>query len=65
MKEPVECCHTVLIAASDGNYRSIGRAMPEARKACIAAEEMRKLHEPDRQWHNVIICRAHVKAING
>lgn len=45
------------------DYHSLGRAMPEARKTCIAAGNILKLHEPDRQWHNVIIYRAHVKAI--
>lgn len=37
MKEPVKCLHTVRIAASDGNYRSPGLTMTEARKACISA----------------------------
>lgn len=63
MKEPVECLHTVLIAASDGNYRNLGLTMPEARKTCIAAGNILKLHEPDRQWHNVIIYQAHIKAV--
>lgn len=56
--------------SSYGPYSSIRRdlsqprtGMPEARKTCIAAGNILKLHEPDRQWHNVIIYQAHIKAV--
>ena len=56
--------------SSYGPYSSIRRdlsqprtGMTEARKTCIAAGNILKRHEPDRQWHNVIIYQAHIKAV--
>ena len=56
--------------SSYGPYSSIRRDLsqprtgkPEARKTCTVAGNILKLHEPDRQWHNVIIYQAHIKAV--
>lgn len=56
--------------SSYGPYSSIRRDLSQPRTGNARSSEnlhrsgnILKLHEPDRQWHNVIIYRAHIKAV--